>query len=93
MVPLGSLATFTQETAPFRVPRYNLYPSAEIQGAKALTRRPFGVNVITMHPQLNELIDICSKHEVTHVVLAGGLLLLTGVLFLARGWWTLRKAP
>ena len=26
-----------------------------------------------MHPQLNELIDVCSKHEVTHVVLAGGL--------------------
>src|SRR4030095_15005031 len=27
----------------------------------------------TMHPQLNELIDVCAKHEVGHVVLAGGL--------------------
>ena len=26
-----------------------------------------------MHPQLSELIDVCAKHEVTHVVLAGGL--------------------
>src|SRR6478736_1605313 len=46
---------------------------AEITGTKALTERPFGVNLITMHPQLEELIDVCSKHGVTHVVLAGGL--------------------
>ena len=26
-----------------------------------------------MHPQLIELIDVCAKHRVTHVVLAGGL--------------------
>ena len=26
-----------------------------------------------MHPQLSELIDVCAKHQVTHVVLAGGL--------------------
>jgi enoyl-[acyl-carrier protein] reductase II len=46
---------------------------AEIQGAKTLTRRPFGVNIITMHPQLNELIDVCLAEKVGHVVLAGGL--------------------
>jgi enoyl-[acyl-carrier protein] reductase II len=45
----------------------------EIEGTKANTDKPFGVNLITMHPQLSELIDVCSKHEVTHVVLAGGL--------------------
>jgi len=45
----------------------------EIAATKALTDKPFGVNLITMHPQLSELIDACSKHEVTHVVLAGGL--------------------
>ena len=33
MVPLGSVATFSEGTAPFRVPRYNLYPAAEIQGS------------------------------------------------------------
>jgi enoyl-[acyl-carrier protein] reductase II len=45
----------------------------EIAETKKRTDKPFGVNLITMHPQLNELIDVCSKHEVTHVVLAGGL--------------------
>ncbi|QDZ06147.1 2-nitropropane dioxygenase [Sphingomonas panacisoli] len=46
---------------------------AEIAGTKALTSKPFGVNLITMHPMLFELIAVCAKHEVTHVVLAGGL--------------------
>jgi enoyl-[acyl-carrier protein] reductase II len=45
----------------------------EIAETKARTKRPFGVNLITMHPQLNELIDVCAKHNVSHVVLAGGL--------------------
>ena len=33
MVPLGSVATFQDTTGPYRVPRYNLYPAAEVQGA------------------------------------------------------------
>jgi enoyl-[acyl-carrier protein] reductase II len=45
----------------------------EIGETKARTSKPFGVNLITMHPQLNELIDVCSRHQVSHVVLAGGL--------------------
>lgn len=45
----------------------------EIAGTKALTDKPFGVNLITMHPQLLELIEVCAKHNVGHVVLAGGL--------------------
>ena len=45
----------------------------EIAETKTRTDRPFGVNLITMHPQLSELIDVCAKHSVTHVVLAGGL--------------------
>jgi HAE1 family hydrophobic/amphiphilic exporter-1 len=32
MVPIGSVATFRPITGPYRVPRYNLYPAAEIQG-------------------------------------------------------------
>ena len=47
--------------------------SAEIDATKALTRRPFGVNLITLHPQLLELIEVCAEHRVGHVVLAGGL--------------------
>lgn len=46
---------------------------AEIQGTKSLTRLPFGVNVITMHPQLDALIDVCLEEKVSHVVLAGGV--------------------
>jgi hydrophobe/amphiphile efflux-1 (HAE1) family protein len=32
MVPLGSVARFTDVTAPYRVPRYDLFPAAEVQG-------------------------------------------------------------
>lgn len=46
---------------------------AEIIGTKALTSKPFGVNLITMHPQLFDLIAVCAKHGVGHVVLAGGI--------------------
>jgi len=46
---------------------------AEIAATKERTARPFGVNLITMHPDLDELIDICGRHQVGHVVLAGGL--------------------
>jgi len=47
--------------------------SREIQATQALTTRPFGVNLITLHPDLLELIDVCAAHRVGHVVLAGGL--------------------
>jgi len=33
MVPLGSIATFKNSSGPYRVPRYNLYPAAEVQGS------------------------------------------------------------
>src|SRR5579883_767889 len=33
---------------------------AEIAATFALTERPFGVNLITLHPQLPELIDVCA---------------------------------
>ncbi|WP_375251123.1 NAD(P)H-dependent flavin oxidoreductase [Sphingomonas sp.] len=46
---------------------------AEIAATSALTTRPFGVNLITMHPQLDALIAVCARHRVGHVVLAGGL--------------------
>jgi hydrophobe/amphiphile efflux-1 (HAE1) family protein len=35
MVPLGSLVTFRDIAGPERVPRYNLYPAIEMQGATA----------------------------------------------------------
>jgi enoyl-[acyl-carrier protein] reductase II len=45
----------------------------EIAETKARTDKPFGVNLITMHPQLTDLIEVCGRHQVGHVVLAGGL--------------------
>jgi enoyl-[acyl-carrier protein] reductase II len=45
----------------------------EIIATRALTDKPFGVNLITMHPQLFELIAVCATHGVSHVVLAGGI--------------------
>jgi hydrophobe/amphiphile efflux-1 (HAE1) family protein len=35
MVPIGSVAAFNDETAPYRVPRHNLYPAADILGSAA----------------------------------------------------------
>ncbi len=46
---------------------------AEIAATKALTGKPFGVNLITMHPLLFDLIAVCANHKVSHVVLAGGI--------------------
>ena len=46
---------------------------AEIAATGELTQRPFGVNLITLHPQLTELIDVCLKRRVGHMVLAGAL--------------------
>src|SRR5580693_176018 len=32
---------------------------AEIAGTQALTDKPFGVNLITMHPELDALVQVC----------------------------------
>ena len=45
----------------------------EIAATRAMTGKPFGVNLITMHPDLFALIEVCGRHGVGHVVLAGGL--------------------
>ena len=45
----------------------------EIITTKELTKKPFGVNLIIMHPQLAELIQVCKRQNVTHIVLAGGI--------------------
>ncbi|MDI3308608.1 MAG: nitronate monooxygenase [Acetobacteraceae bacterium] len=45
----------------------------EIAGTQALTRLPFGVNLITMHPRLEQLVDVCLEAKVGHIVFAGGI--------------------
>jgi enoyl-[acyl-carrier protein] reductase II len=46
---------------------------AEIAATQALTDRPFGVNLITMHPQLDDLVRVCLAAGIGHIVLAGGI--------------------
>lgn len=45
----------------------------EIAATQALTKKPFGVNLIVMHPKLDELVQVCVDGKVSHVVLAGGI--------------------
>ena len=47
--------------------------AAEIAATQGLTAAPFGVNLITMHPQLDDLIGVCRQAGVSHVVLAGAM--------------------
>src|SRR4030095_15101911 len=35
MVPIGSVATFSDKTGPYRVTRYNLFPAVEVDGETA----------------------------------------------------------
>jgi len=45
----------------------------EIAATQAMTSKPFGVNLITMHPALDDLVRVCLEAKITHVVLAGGI--------------------
>jgi enoyl-[acyl-carrier protein] reductase II len=45
----------------------------EIKETKKLTQKPFGVNLIVMHPEMDALAQVCVDENVSHVVLAGGL--------------------
>ena len=45
----------------------------EIKRTKQKTSKPFGVNLITMHPDILELIDVCLQEGVGHIILAGGV--------------------
>lgn len=45
----------------------------EIKATKEMTQKPFGVNLITMHPDLDRLMEICLENKIGHIVLAGGL--------------------
>lgn len=47
--------------------------AAVIDATKKLTHKPFGVNLITMHPELMDLIRVTLEAKVGHIVLAGGV--------------------
>ncbi len=46
--------------------------SEEIEMTKKKTKYPFGVNLILLHPQIDELIECCIQSKVELVVFAGG---------------------
>lgn len=45
----------------------------EIDATRALTHRPFGVNLVTVHPQFDALVEICADRVPDLVVLGGSL--------------------
>jgi hydrophobe/amphiphile efflux-1 (HAE1) family protein len=55
MVPLGSVATFHETAGPYRVPRHNLFPAAEVQGA-ALPGVSTGQAIAAMEQVLREAL-------------------------------------
>lgn len=57
----------------------------EIAATQQLTQKPFGVNLIIMHPKLDELVEVCIAARVSHVVLAGGIPKATTIARLKEG--------
>ncbi|MCR4555714.1 MAG: nitronate monooxygenase [Alphaproteobacteria bacterium] len=45
----------------------------EVIATQSKTDKNFGVNIITMNPKLNDLVDVCGERKVSHVILAGGI--------------------
>ncbi len=59
--------------------------AAEIEATHGLTERPFGVNLITLHPALEQLMEVCLDLKIGHMVLAGGLPPTGAIQRLKRG--------
>ena len=45
----------------------------QIDNMKKATKKPFGVNLMTMHPDHLKLIDLCVEKKVSHVIIGGAL--------------------
>ncbi|MBO7454012.1 MAG: nitronate monooxygenase [Alphaproteobacteria bacterium] len=45
----------------------------EVIATQSKTDKNFGVNIITMNPKLNDLVDVCGERKVSHIILAGGI--------------------
>jgi enoyl-[acyl-carrier protein] reductase II len=45
----------------------------EIDGTRELTDKNFGVNVITLRENAEEVLELCKRKNITHIVLAGGM--------------------
>lgn len=66
----------------------------EIKKTKEKTDKPFAVNTLVMHPQIDEILEVCKNNKVSHMVLAGGLPKAQHLNFLKEnGIKTLAFAP
>ncbi len=68
MVPLSAVANFQDRTGPYRVPRYNLYPAAEVQGS-ALPGFSTGQSLATMEAIASEALPAGFGFEWTELAL------------------------
>jgi hydrophobe/amphiphile efflux-1 (HAE1) family protein len=68
MVPLSSVASFGDRTGPYRVPRYNLYPAAEVQGA-TLPGTSTGEALARMEALADEILPAGFTYEWTELAL------------------------
>ena len=68
MVPIGALASFQDDSAAYRVPRYNLYPAAEIQGTPA-PGASTGQAIAAMQAALEEALPAGFSYEWTELAL------------------------
>ncbi|TCH96674.1 efflux RND transporter permease subunit [Roseococcus sp. SYP-B2431] len=68
MVPLGSVATFHETAGPYRVPRYNLFPAAEVQGV-ALPGTSTGQAIAAMEKVMRETLPEGFGFEWTEIAL------------------------
>jgi HAE1 family hydrophobic/amphiphilic exporter-1 len=104
MVPLSSVASFGDRTGPYRVPRYNLYPAAEVQGS-TLPGTSTGEALARMEALAEEILPAGFTYEWTELALqerqagASGLLIFVAAavcvfLVLAAQYesWTLPLA-
>ncbi|WP_395327836.1 multidrug efflux RND transporter permease subunit [Novosphingobium sp. BL-8H] len=66
MVPVGSVATFKDETGPYRVVRYNLHPAVEIDGSYGKGYSS-GQSLATMEKVANETLPSGYGHEWTGI--------------------------
>jgi HAE1 family hydrophobic/amphiphilic exporter-1 len=79
MVPLGAVASFEDRTGPYRVPRYNLYPAAEIQGS-TLPGTSTGDAIIAMERLAGQILPDGFGYEWTELALQEKLAADTGLL-------------
>jgi hydrophobe/amphiphile efflux-1 (HAE1) family protein len=68
VVPLGSIATFHETSGPYRVPRYNLFPAAEVQGT-ALPGISTGQAIAAMEEVLRTSLPEGFGYEWTEIAL------------------------